>query len=356
MPYIEKVHVDGRDNLKKFTIDLKPTHGKPFKHLILIGSSGSGKSTTLDDVLGQFYHNKKIDAAISDRNLIVFSRNEIDPNSYMLRHNYNHYKERDIGCAEIDSDRIAKILTLPSGPFVHDIKRKIIELMDVVGIKSSHGDHFVHPDGYTFFPLTMGSGHRAIAGIFSEITLRIMECRKYRHDVLHDPKSYEEDASFDPEGIVIIDDIDKNLRPSIQRKILPLLTKFFPKIQFLVSTHSPLVMSSIPNALVVDLDKRGKDEELSDDIQGIRYGTLLTSLLGLSADFDLDSEDLLERLKSLNAKTNRTSQEDVELEKLASRLSRRSHTMATSVWAELQSKKLEESLAQAKKPKKKGRV
>ncbi|MGR3318192.1 MAG: AAA family ATPase, partial [Candidatus Anammoxibacter sp.] len=42
-------------------------------------------------------------------------------------------------------------------------------------------------------------------------------------------------------GIVIIDEIEQHLHPKWQRKIIGLLKEVFPKIQFIVSTHSPLV-------------------------------------------------------------------------------------------------------------------
>lgn len=42
------------------------------------------------------------------------------------------------------------------------------------------------------------------------------------------------------EGIVVIDEIDVHLHSDLQSKVLPSLIKLFPKIQFIVTTHSPL--------------------------------------------------------------------------------------------------------------------
>lgn len=47
-------------------------------------------------------------------------------------------------------------------------------------------------------------------------------------------------------GIVLIDEIELHMHPSWQRKILPLLHETFPKIQFIVTTHSPQVLGEIP--------------------------------------------------------------------------------------------------------------
>lgn len=43
-------------------------------------------------------------------------------------------------------------------------------------------------------------------------------------------------------GIVVIDEIELHLHSNMQREILPKLMKLFPKIQFIVSTHSPLFL------------------------------------------------------------------------------------------------------------------
>ncbi len=47
------------------------------------------------------------------------------------------------------------------------------------------------------------------------------------------------------EGIVLIDEIDLHLHPKWQRMIIPKLTNIFPKCQFIVSTHSPHVLTHV---------------------------------------------------------------------------------------------------------------
>lgn len=52
------------------------------------------------------------------------------------------------------------------------------------------------------------------------------------------------DLSMEPlnelEGIVVIDEIDVHLHSNLQSDVLPSLIKLFPKIQFIITTHSPL--------------------------------------------------------------------------------------------------------------------
>lgn len=52
------------------------------------------------------------------------------------------------------------------------------------------------------------------------------------------------------EGVVLIDELDLHLHPRWQRVALPRLREAFPKLQFVVSTHSPQVLSSADNRQV----------------------------------------------------------------------------------------------------------
>jgi predicted ATP-binding protein involved in virulence len=53
------------------------------------------------------------------------------------------------------------------------------------------------------------------------------------------------DDPLQGEGIVLIDEIELHLHPKWQRKIIPDLTRTFPNCQFIVTTHSPQVLSHV---------------------------------------------------------------------------------------------------------------
>ena len=59
---------------------------------------------------------------------------------------------------------------------------------------------------------------------------------------------------LDGEGIVLIDEIDMHLHPTWQRSVIGNLNKTFPNCQFILTTHSPIVVSETPNLLVYALD------------------------------------------------------------------------------------------------------
>ena len=49
------------------------------------------------------------------------------------------------------------------------------------------------------------------------------------------------------EGVVCIDEIDDHLHPSLQALVVNALRHTFPNIQFIISTHAPMIMSSVEN-------------------------------------------------------------------------------------------------------------
>jgi len=57
-------------------------------------------------------------------------------------------------------------------------------------------------------------------------------------------------AATETDGVVLIDEVDMHLHPAWQQTVLASLREAFPRIQFIVSTHSPQVLSSIHSASV----------------------------------------------------------------------------------------------------------
>lgn len=95
-------------------------------------------------------------------------------------------------------------------------------------------------------------------------------------------------------GIVLIDEIDLHLHPRWQRVIIPKLREHFPRVQFVVTTHSPFVVQSVPadNRLIIDKNQivvLNRQTELS-------YETIVNDYFGNVKLFDDDSEKLIEIL------------------------------------------------------------
>jgi hypothetical protein len=58
-------------------------------------------------------------------------------------------------------------------------------------------------------------------------------------------------------GVILIDEIDLHLHPDWQRWVLPKLSETLPHIQFIVTTHSPLVVGSLQRQNIVVLQSEG---------------------------------------------------------------------------------------------------
>ena len=60
---------------------------------------------------------------------------------------------------------------------------------------------------------------------------------------------------FEAEGVVLVDEIDLHIHPSWQAVIITRLRETFPNIQFIVATHSAIVLSRVETRSVRILDK-----------------------------------------------------------------------------------------------------
>ena len=80
------------------------------------------------------------------------------------------------------------------------------------------------------------------------------------------------------EGVVLIDEIDLHLHPRWQREALPRLRDVFPKLQFVVTTHSPQVLSSAENRQVRRLVD-GRLQEHSVFVEGRDTNAILCDLM-----------------------------------------------------------------------------
>lgn len=99
---------------------------------------------------------------------------------------------------------------------------------------------------------------------------------------------------YEKEGIVLIDEIETHLHLELQKIIMPLLTKVFPNVQFIITTHSPFVLNSMPNATAYDLEHKRNIEDLTN----YSYESLAEGYFGVSTESST-VEMRLGRLKEL---------------------------------------------------------
>lgn len=143
----------------------------------------------------------------------------------------------------------------------------------------------------------LSDGYSAIIGIVSDLILRMDKNWLLRGKI----------SQYDVEGIVLIDELETHLHVELQRKILPFLTKFFPRIQFVITTHSPYILNSISNACIYDLEKRVQFMDFS----AYSAGEIAEAYLDAETYSD-EIKRKAERYEILKGKGNLTEEERAE--------------------------------------------
>lgn len=103
----------------------------------------------------------------------------------------------------------------------------------------------------------------------------------------------------DKEFVVLIDEIENHLHPTMQRKILPDLLKAFPNVKFIVSTHAPLIISSSLDASVYVLryiENKIHSQKLDFSKEAQTASQILEEVLGVSTTIPIWAEKNLESI------------------------------------------------------------
>jgi predicted ATP-binding protein involved in virulence len=93
----------------------------------------------------------------------------------------------------------------------------------------------------------------------------------------------ERSDPLEGEGIILIDEIDLHLHPKWQRMIVPRLLEVFPKCQFIISTHSPHVITHVQaeSLYLLKQTDSGIMAERPAESYGKNVDRILEDLMGL---------------------------------------------------------------------------
>lgn len=78
-----------------------------------------------------------------------------------------------------------------------------------------------------------------------------------------------EQAVLETEGVVLIDELDMHLHPTWQKNVIADLKKTFPKIQFIITTHSPFIVQSLRADELINLDHQSGESPMMKSIEEI---------------------------------------------------------------------------------------
>lgn len=134
---------------------------------------------------------------------------------------------------------------------------------------------FKYTDGRYVESSMLSDGYKRLVNIVVDIAIRCALLNK---------GMYGSEAYWQTHGTVIIDEIDEHLHPALQSKVLKSLHQTFPEIQFIVSTHAPLVMSSVEKSKDNVVYRLWYDEEEHD------YKHVELNTYGLDSNLILEEE------------------------------------------------------------------
>lgn len=123
------------------------------------------------------------------------------------------------------------------------------------------------------------------------------------------------------EGIVLIDELDLHMHPAWQRKILSVLRKLFPNIQFLITTHSPQILGEVDrsyNLFMLEKNATGESELHDRYLYGKDSDSILRADMNVTVRTS-EAEELFERFYHALDQDDYTAAETI-LEEMNSKL------------------------------------
>lgn len=142
----------------------------------------------------------------------------------------------------------------------------------------THEELAMQHDDLGLLPVSLLSdGVRAMVSLVADLAWR---CAKLN------PQLGKEAPQQTP-GIVLIDEVDLHLHPAWQQRVIQSLTKAFPSVQFILTTHSPQVLSTVKSEsirmLINEADESGQTHIVahthSRQTQGVASADLLAEIM-----------------------------------------------------------------------------
>lgn len=146
--------------------------------------------------------------------------------------------------------------------------------------------------------ISLSDGFRSVLALAGDLVWRLIEAFPYSLNPLEE------------EGVVLIDELDIHLHPAWQRTIAGILREIFPRIQFIMATHSPIVAAGAGPDAVTYRFYRNKTKTVVEQIKNIHAKSvdqiLQSDAFGLVSAFSeatqkkIDRYYVLKKMKKLN--------------------------------------------------------
>jgi hypothetical protein len=215
----------------------------------------------------------------------------------------------------------------PAGASTHrmtDFREGLFELLAEItrtpGLKFDRVDAesnrvLVAADGLSIPMEGMSQGTASLLGWLGVLVRRLLQVRGGGGDPLERP------------ALVLIDELDAHMHPAWQQVVVARLAERFPNIQFIATTHSPLVVAGLTADQVTRFRRIPGGGVVGEpsrfDLRGVGVAGLLTSaLFSLASQLDPQTEEDLQLKRELAVKKAPTAEDLRRLAEVDERLRR----------------------------------
>jgi predicted ATP-binding protein involved in virulence len=197
-----------------------------------------------------------------------FKAEEDYENEIRLRENTN-YRNKNL-----------EIVRIAITKFLNNFPKTNFSNLHVVRASTDRksGMHRVNPtltidkNGQNFKLEKLSDGEKILLMVVTDLSRRL---------AILNPSVEEPAKVLEGKGIVLIDEVDLHLHPQWQRIVVPALTNTFPNCQFIVTTHSPQVLSRVQKENVLILEN-SEVVEVTPYTFGKDSNSILYELMGVT--------------------------------------------------------------------------
>jgi len=319
--YINNIQIQSYFSINRIQLN----NLKDKKEIYLVGENGDGKTIILQALALAYKDNNKltlladkyIDNIKDTYNLDILEEKYINNNlfAYGINRNKTDADDKDTsgysGLFDTSTKNATTSLNRPQDLFIlnnsltNDFKEKIEKLLDnKITIKQEDNKTTFFESKKEIDFKMLSEGYKSTIIWLSDLVSRLIE---------NQPKVTKIE---DFKAVVLVDEIDLYLHPKWRYKFVYNLRKIFPKIQFIMTTHSPTtILGASKDAVFYNVykDEDGYTQlsEQYDDISDYSANILITSPL-----FNMDSA----KARSYNDKENYLSDDDFKKHQLAKKI------------------------------------
>ncbi|OOV87427.1 AAA family ATPase [Oceanospirillum linum] len=233
---------------------------------------------------------------------------------WMMKATYAALQQREMGGYE--TYNLSSQLTA--------VKNTVDKILETAGWSNfhysmSHEELAMQHEELGILPVSMLSdGVRAMVSLAADLSWRCVKLNPH----------LGVGAPLQTEGIVMLDEVDMHLHPEWQQTVIHSLRTAFPKVQFIVTTHSPQVLSTVPKECIRLIGNNAAGQTIASEPLAFSYGEpsgdILQSIMQVDPQPPVPEKKMLDELTSLvDQGEYKSPRADELLEELSARLNER---------------------------------